>query len=243
MNLIERIHLLIEKAFFNSKWKCLLCGDEIFDESKRFCENCESTLPFNEGAICEHCGRKVIASEPYCSTCKGVLVSLDACRSCFNYQKPIDKLIKDVKYHNKRYLIDYLSERLSLLYLKNYFNADGFVFVPMTKKAFNKRGFNQSELLARKVSERTNVPVLDCLEKVKDTKRQATLTRAERLKNLDSAFRVKDRKVVKDKTLVIVDDVSTTGATAQAIASKLKRAGATKVYLITVASTPPIEKY
>lgn len=243
MGIVERVRSLIVKAFFNAKWKCLLCGEEIFDESKNFCEKCEMILPFNDGAICAHCGRKVIASEPYCSTCKGTLVSLDLCRSCFNYEKPISKLIKDLKYNNRRYLVDYFGERLSLLYLKNYFNADAFVYVPMTKKAFRKRGYNQSELLARKVSQRTSVPVLECLEKVAETKRQATLTRAERLKNLDSAFRVTDKKSVKNKTLVIVDDVSTTGATAQAIASRLKRAGAERVYLITVASTPPIEKY
>lgn len=235
--------MLFEKAFFNSKWKCLLCGEEIFDESKSFCEKCEQGLPFNDGAICAHCGRKVIVSETYCSTCKGVLTSLDMCRSCFNYEKPISKLIQDLKYHNKRYLADYFSERLSLLYFKNYFNADAFVFVPMTKKALRKRGYNQSEILARKVSEKTNVPVLDCIVKTKDTKRQATLTRVERLKNLDNAFKIIDKKAVKDKSLVLVDDVSTTGATAQTIAHRLKRAGALKVYLITVASTPPKEKY
>ena len=71
-----------------------------------------------------------------------------------------------------------------------------------------------------------------------------TLTlKAERLKNLKDAFTLADKKVVKDKTIVIIDDVTTTGATAQTIAEKLKKAGAIKVYLLTVASTPPIDKY
>ena len=243
MQFFKKVANFVEKVLFNSTWKCLICGQEIFDESANFCEECEKQLPYNDQAICEHCGRKVIASEPYCTTCKGVLVSLDICRSCFSYQKPIDKLIKDAKYFNKRYLLDYFAVQLSLLYFKNYFNADGLVYVPMTKVKKRKRGYNQSELLARKVSEKVNVPVFDCLVKVKETERQATLGRAERCKNLVSAFKVTDKKAVKDKSLVIIDDVTTTGSTAEVIAQILKKAGATKVYLLTVASTPPLEKY
>ena len=232
----------LNKYFFNYKWRCLLCGKEIFDE-QYFCEQCKKELPYNDGAICGHCGRKVIAFEPYCSTCKEVLTSLDLCRSCFSYEKPINRLIKSAKYNNAKYILDYFAHELTMLYLKNYLNADCFVYVPMSKKAFKKRGYNQSEILARKISERTNVPVLDCLIKTKETKRQATLGRRDRLKNLSEVFRVTDKKAVKDKTIVIVDDVTTTGATAQAIAERLKSAGALKVYLISVASTPPIDKY
>lgn len=243
MSFAKKVGDFVRKILYNSKWRCLICGKEIFDEDKRICVECESTLPYNDGAICEHCGRKVTVTQSYCTTCKGVLTNLDACRSCFSYEKPIDKLIKDVKYSNKRYVVDYLAERLALLYLKNYFNADGFVYIPMTEKAFRDRGYNQSQLLALKVSEITGVPVIDCLKKVKDTKRQATLNRNERLKNLNNAFKVIDKKAVADKTLVIVDDVTTTGSTAQVIAGRLKNAGAKKVYLITVASTPPIDRY
>ena len=113
----------------------------------------------------------------------------------------------------------------------------------MSVKAQKRRGYNQSKILAEKLSQIVNVPVLDCLEKKKETARQATLNRAERLKNLTDAFSVTDKKAVKDKTIVIVDDVSTTGATAQAIAKKLKKVGAKSVNLITVASTPPVDKY
>ena len=98
-------------------------------------------------------------------------------------------------------------------------------------------------MLAEEVSKITSVPLYDGIEKVKETKRQAKLNRQERLKNLEGAFRVFERAKIKDKEIVLIDDVSTTGATAQAVADKLKRAGAKRVYLITVASTPPFEKY
>ena len=113
----------------------------------------------------------------------------------------------------------------------------------MTEKAKRRRGYNQSELLAKSLSEKIGVPTLECLAKVKETKGQVTLRRSERFKNLIEAFRVTDKKAVKGKTVVIVDDVTTTGATAQALAELLKKSGALKVYLLTVASRPPIDKY
>jgi competence protein ComFC len=113
----------------------------------------------------------------------------------------------------------------------------------MTEKSEKRRGYNQSKLLAEALSRFTEVPVFYGLIKKSETKRQVTLGRKERLKNLQDSFRVKDKKSVVDKTLVIIDDVTTTGATAEVIAEALKRAGAKTVYLITVASTPPIDKY
>ena len=230
------------KFFYNPHWKCLVCGKEVF-EGQAFCDECKKLLPYNDGPICAHCGRKIIAFENYCSTCKNVLVDLDMCRSAFSYDYPISNLIKDAKYNRAIYVIDYFAKQLSSVYFQNYFNADYLVYIPMTEKALEKRGYNQSKILAEKLSEKINVGVLDCLKKVKDTERQATLGRAERLKNLDGAFRVVDKKSVVDKNILIVDDVSTTGATAQAVASRLKNAGAKIVNLITVASTPPIDKY
>ena len=112
---------------------------------------------------------------------------------------------------------------------------------------------NIAELLKKQVSDaQLSNQVVDVGEvvfsgdgiiKVKETKRQATLSRDDRLKNLKGAFRVKNKKEIKDKTVLIVDDVTTTGATGEAVAEKLKKAGAKAVYLLTVASLPPKDKY
>ena len=227
---------------FNPDWRCLNCGREIFGKEK-FCKDCLDSLPVNDGYICGHCGRAVIAPENYCTTCKNNLVALDKCRSYFVYKKPVSNLIQRLKYSNQRYLVDYFANCLKFVYLQNYFNADYLVFVPMTEKSEKRRGYNQSKLLAEALSRLTEVPVFYGLIKKSETKRQVTLGRKERLKNLQDSFRVKDKKSVVDKTLVIIDDVTTTGATAEVIAEALKRAGAKTVYLITVASTPPIDKY
>ncbi len=242
MKIIDRIHAFFKSYLFNPKWKCNWCGKEIFNEAY-FCEDCKNKLPYNDKAICDHCGRKLSVGSNYCSTCKGKLTSLDKCRSAFNYDMPINMLIKNAKYDNKRYILEYFAGYLSLIYFKNYFNADALVFVPMTEKAESKRGYNQSKILALKLSEIINVPVIDVLIKKTETKRQAKLNRTERLKNLEDAFKVTDKKAVRGKKILIVDDVTTTGATTENISIKLKKAGADVVYLLTVASVAPKEKY
>ncbi len=242
MKVIDRIHAFFKSYLYNPKWKCNWCGKEIFNEAY-FCEECKNNLPYNDKAICDHCGRKLTVGADYCLTCKGRLTSLDKCRSAFDYDKPISGLIKNAKYDNKRYILEYFAEYLSLIYFKNYFNADVIVYVPMTEKAERKRGYNQSKILALKLSELVNVPMVDVLVKKSDTKRQAKLNRAERLKNLEDAFKVTKRKAIRGKNVLIVDDVTTTGATAENISIKLKKAGADVVYLLTVASVSPKEKY
>ena len=214
-----------------------MCGEENFDGGF-VCKKCEQNLPYNDKIVCEHCGRKTEIREEYCVTCKENMVSVDKARSVFSYEGTIRKLITIFKYDNARYLAEYFGDKMTLLYLKNCFNADGLIYVPMEEKAERKRGYNQSRLLAERISSKTEVPIFECLEKTKKTLRQARLNRKDRLKNLEGAFKVKKRKILKDKTVVIIDDVTTTGATAEVIAKALKKSGAKLVYLLTVASTP-----
>lgn len=230
------------KSIYNEKWRCNVCDKEVFEE-KYFCEECFKQLPFINGAICNHCGRSVIDNEEYCSTCKNILVDLDKCRSVFNYDKAVKELIYRFKYGNCAYLKNLFGEYLYGLYIKNRFDADILTFIPMTKKPLRKRGYNQSQLLSLELSKMLNIPCLKLLEKTKETARQATMNRRERLKNLTDVFKVIDKKAVKDKKIMIVDDVTTTGSTAQAVAEKLKKAGAKMVYLLTIASVPPFDKY
>lgn len=242
MKLFKSVGKLLEKIFYQPRWRCVSCGKEIFD-GEYFCGKCKKSLPFIQGAICEHCGRQTVANENYCSTCKNRLTATDKARSVFNFEKPVNTLIRKAKYDNARYLLGIFAEYLSAAYFKNGFNADALVFVPMTKKDLRRRGYNQTEILANKLSERINVPVSDVLFKKRETKRQAGLSAERRKQNLTDAFAVTDKSAVAGKNLLIVDDVTTTGSTAEAIAVKLKKAGARTVSLLTVASVPPKDKY
>lgn len=242
MGFYSKIIGFIKKYFFETNWRCAVCGKEIFD-GEYFCHECESQLPFNDKAICNHCGRKVVAPEQYCSTCKDRLLSVDKGRSVFVYDKPISGLIKSAKYDGKRCILEAFADYLASAYFKNYFNADYITFVPMTEKAEKTRGYNQSKVLSKMLSEKVNVEFIDCLIKAKETERQATLDRNQRMKNLQGVFKVVNRKKIKEKSVLIVDDVATTGATSENIAKVLKKAGAKNVFLLTVASVSPKEGY
>ncbi len=238
----EKLAKFFAKYFFNAKWRCVYCGKEIFSD-EYFCEECKKTLPLQSGQICQHCGRKLKVTQNYCTTCKGKLVSIDKARSVYSYDMPISALIKRFKYNNCRYLARAFAPDMANVYYKNYFCADAVVFVPMTVRALKKRGYNQSLLLAEEFCKITGLELLDNIEKLKETDRQAKLTKEQRLTNLKGAFKIKDKKLVKDKSVVIIDDVTTTGATAEIIASLLKSAKARAVYLISVASVPPKDGY
>lgn len=98
-----------------------------------------------------------------------------------------------------------------------------------------ERGFNQSELLARFVAKRSGIPIAKSLYRKKGTDPQAGLTRAQRRTNVAGAFEVKRRHEVDGRHVLLIDDVLTTGATASACSAVLKRAGAKRVTVLTLA--------
>ncbi|MBO4251056.1 MAG: ComF family protein [Clostridia bacterium] len=233
---------ILTKGFYDPTWRCNGCGKEMFGD-RFFCEECEKHLPYNDKIVCEHCGRAIKSPSAYCSTCKEILLSVDKARSAFNYDKPISGLIKKAKYDNGRYILDYFATKLANLYFAEFASSEVVCCVPMSKKRLKKRGYNQSELLAKKVAEIINVPFSDCVAKNKETARQAKLKRSKRLKNLTDSFQIKDKNAVRGKNILLIDDVTTTGATAEAVAVKLKKAGALRVHMITVASVPSKDGY
>lgn len=130
-----------------------------------------------------------------------------------------------------RYLSRFIAEKV-----KELPATDGIVFVPASDSALRDRGYSQSELLAVEVSKSTGIPVLyGAVERARTTPAQKNLPRAERLKNLNAAFKA-NKKLVKDKTIIIIDDVMTTGATLDSLAQALKNAGAHKIFAVAAAS-------
>ena len=242
MKFLDRISAFFEKYLFNPKWRCVNCNKEVFEE-EYFCEKCKSELSFNGENICFHCGRRLNQKQDYCTTCKGRLINIDMTRSVYNYAMPISALIKKMKYNNGRYLAKAFAKDLASLYQSLDIKVDLVVFVPATKNSIKKRGYNQAELLAREFCVLTDLQIEDCLKKVKETDRQATLDRKDRIKNLKDAFKVVNKGQVKDKNVLIIDDVSTTGSTGESIAKQLKKANAKKVYLLSIASVPPKDGY
>ncbi|MCM1054427.1 MAG: ComF family protein [Bacteroides sp.] len=114
---------------------------------------------------------------------------------------------------------------------------DVITFVPMRKKDVYRRGYNQTKLIARELSWLTDKPCAALLKKVRDTEPQKALNAAERAENVRDAFRCTGEKAVKGKTVLIIDDISTTGSTLSEAARALKKAGAGSVKAAVFAKT------
>ena len=235
MGLIKFLSKLFFKSFYDEKWTCSSCGKEIFS-GEYFCEECIKSFPYNDGFICEHCGRATSSPEEYCLTCKGQLVSFDRARSVFLYNGKIKTLVKKMKRIDNAYLTKVFAKELSKIYFRNLFTADFIVYVPMIAKRERKNGYNHAKSLAKELGELIEVEVKDILVKTKETKKQALLTAKERKDNLKGSFKIADKKAVKEKSVLLVDDVTTTGSTAETIAELLKKSGAKTVNVLTVAS-------
>jgi ComF family protein len=167
-----------------------------------------------------------------CGLCRRGLTGFDAAYSFGSYEGELRELIHIFKYGRVETLARPLGKFL-LIALPREQRFDVIVPMPLHWRKQWRRGFNQSELLAREVSRFWKTPLKRAVRRVKNTPAQAGLTSAKRRDNVSAAFRVKG--VVKGMKVLLVDDVMTTGATAGSCAATLKRAGAAHVTLLTLA--------
>ena len=157
--------------------------------------------------------------------------------SSYAYDGFIRKLVLNFKFSNKKYLYDFLSYKL-IEDLKHFeaFKIDLILYVPISFKRYLERGYNQSFLIAKKVSIEYNIPILKfCLIKTRNNKRQSELKLHERKENIKGVYRVLFDKLIKDKNILLIDDIYTTGATADECSRVLKMAGAKNILLATIA--------
>lgn len=238
MGAILRFLEKIRKASGNRGYTCDACGKEVFSYPKpRFCQDCEDGMSRVERA-CPVCGRQTVA-EGVCLSCKSDLPKFDKGVSPFVYRGKAALLINRLKNGNPR-LAFYFGEEMAKYFMKSEeLGSVLLVPVPMTDEKVRERGYNQAERLAEVVFERLTEGgfdvefTADVLQKRRETALQKTKNFYERKENVAGAFFVHKRKVCKDKTVVLVDDVMTTGATGSACAEKLKNAGAKRVVFLT----------
>jgi len=146
---------------------------------------------------------------------------------------PVRELVHELKYSGTIELAKLMGAMLAHTVATNGLTDFMLVPVPLHSGRLAGRGFNQAELLAQQVVERLEMVVRSALARVRPTGSQTKLTRLERLKNVQEAFRC--RGEVADKNILLVDDVMTTGATLEECAVTLKKAGAKRVWAVVVA--------
>lgn len=227
-------------------YTCDLCGAEVFDyPTHRFCAECEESLFYNDEKLCGKCGRKTVA-EGICVACKSRLPKFSKGFSALVYRGETASIVNRMKNGKRRFCLC-LGEKLADAFLKLHPTISGevsVVFVPLSPKRKEERGYDQAELLAKSVAKRLNArgvtAVLDgaLLCKREETSAQKKLKISERERNAKEAYFLRARKPCRDRTFLLVDDIMTTGATGSACADLLNRAGARAVYFLTVASSP-----
>ncbi|MBE5792416.1 MAG: ComF family protein [Clostridia bacterium] len=218
------------------KANCIGCTSPLGANNSFLCSNCFASLSplytTHEGArkICRLCGSEIDGLR---CRCGGRAENAYNTYSAYYFELPVSTLIKSFKYKSITSLADWLSDEM-ISALKNERDFDVITFVPMHPLRKIKRGFNQSEILAKCISEKLQIPCASIIKRSRFTRKQATLSGDKRRKNLVNAFKMKDTDV-KDKRILIVDDVRTTGTTIISCANLLKENGAGRISALTLA--------
>ncbi len=216
--------------------ECAGCGRYLKDFKHLYvCPQCYDDLKYFPAVNCPVCAKPIHSEHA------------DGCRECgerknhFSYIKPagvyegaLKEIIHYMKFNNKKGLAKvaagFMVERISPDVFKG---ADMLVPAPLSREALDGRGYNQTENVAYFISKQTGIPLVNAVKKIKETAPQNTLDRKERMRNLKGAFET--AVDVAGKTVIIVDDVFTTGATVNEIAKALVNSGAAEVRAVVIA--------
>ena len=213
---------------------CLGCGRE----GDYICPNCRRSLASISPPICPGCGKPQPDENP-CPSCSAGNSVIDGIRAPFVFEGVIRRAIHELKYRNLRALASPLADLLYHYLEENPVPGEVLVPVPLHRKRFTERGYNQSVLLAKELGKLTGLPVVaDALIRRHHTPSQAmTAGVEERRQNVIDAFSSPEGRLVK-QGIILIDDVATSGATLNACARTLKSSGATAVWGLVVAIEP-----
>ncbi len=235
-NLIKPVRILADVVFPR---RCPFCDGLLAFGRYGPCDECRPRLPYVGKDFCLKCGKPL--SDPrleYCSACAKSDRPFDMGRSLFVYDDLVKHSLSSLKYKNKREYAEFFGEELALCFAKEMRpeDFDAIIPVPVSRERLKKRGYNQAKLIAKSVSDITGIPLRDdILIREKSTVAQKELGRAARQKNLKKAFKITGN-VVELETIMVIDDIYTTGATICEIARVLKEAGVKKVCFFTIAT-------
>ena len=217
--------------------RCPVCNEVVAISDGGVCPECKDKFHYVEEPYCLKCGKPIDdEGEEYCKDCKDKTHNYIEGRACFVYDEYMKESIYRFKYNGKQEYAKYYAREINARLGKKIksWNVDALIPVPIHKDRLRKRGYNQAELIAKHLSYLTKIPVNNqILERKNPTKALKNLDAKERENNLKKAFIVKEN-VVKLRTVIIVDDIYTTGSTVDAISLALIDAGVKNVYFITL---------
>jgi len=211
--------------------RCVGCGKS----GDFLCVGCSQRLPRLLKPFCQKCG-KPESSGGLCPACWGQETAIDGIRSVFRFEGIIRQAIHELKYRNLKAISGRLATLMARYLRDNPVHGEVLVPVPLHLRRLRERGYNQSSLLARELGKLIVLPVVDDgLHRLKDSLPQArTTTVEERRRNVTNAFACRD-DVLSGRSVILIDDVCTSGATLEACAKAVKSAGAVSVWGLTLA--------
>jgi len=210
---------------------CIGCGRE----GQYICNACREKLPLVSPPVCAICGRS-LTEQNTCPDCIEGPVTIDGIRAPFLLHGVIRKAIHELKYRNLKAIAPLLAGFLHYYIMENPIPGDVLVPVPIHTKRLRERGYNQSSLIASELGRKNGLPIIEnCLVRRVNTPPQVrTASAVERRKNIADAFGCNNDRL-KGRQVILIDDVTTSGATLNTCAEALKQSGATSVWGLTIA--------
>lgn len=221
---------------------CGFCDTSEADDSLFLCTSCRESLKKIPQEICGQCGRSFpgVTSQPEgrCLSCLVRPKSYHRARYGVSYHGILREALLRFKFYGALYLGRPLSAILIEAFHK-YFQISEFdliVAVPMHRRRLVERGYNQALILAERLAQSTGIPLdRTCLNKIKDTKPQVGLSRAERITNIRNSFEVESPERIANKRVLVIDDVATTGTTIEEVSNILRITGTQRVDALVLA--------
>jgi len=213
---------------------CYFCGKV---NREKICNECADKVEYIKEPSCKKCGKPIRYHESeYCHDCTERQFYYEQGKSVWLHKGPVRWSVYQYKYHNRRIHGEFYAEELFRLYgdeLKAW-DIDVIIPIPLHKKKRRKRGYNQAEILAKHLGKLSGIRVdTKAVVRVKNTKPQKELSDKERRKNLEKAFQV-TKYWKREKHVLLIDDIYTTGNKIDAVSKVLKEKGAEKVMFFTI---------
>ena len=202
------------------------------------CQDCTKAIELNVAPFCAHCGRSL--SNYVCQNCKKLIFHFDRVWSACRYKNIAATLIHLFKYKGKHKIKNTLIKVITNFIKESHIpmhTIDIITPIPLHHSKLRERGFNQSCLLSEDLAGAFNIThSAKNLIRIKNQNTQTKLNVNSRFKNIEGAFKIKDSESFKNKNVLLIDDVLTTGATTSEASRILKKAGAKKVFVLTFAN-------
>jgi len=225
----------VVKVLFADEFECLNCGAERLDNSHFYlCKKCFDSIDFISNS-CDICGDRVSSFDVICNGCKEKSHFFTKAFCVAKYEGVARNLVRKLKYDNCKYLARTLGLLMAQKLKKSEVESIDFVVpVPLNIIRLRERGFNQSQLIAKVVAKECSLKIkTKIVKRVKNTPTQTSLSSEERRENVKDAFEILDKTAVKDANILLIDDISTTGATLDELSKLFKKYKAKNVFALT----------